>query len=123
MPTVTATNSQAITDLVQSGEALYGTIAGRALSENGQKISNGITSLFDGLFPQAQQKVSFDIEGVFTGATKTLEGIDEAIVAAKTKVAAATSSTTPETPAPSSTATEATPVSGGGGSGSATTGA
>lgn len=85
MPNIAATNSHTITGLVQAGETLYGTIAGKGLTDNGQKISDGITSFLDGLFPQAQAKLSFDINGVFAGATKALQGVDESIVAVKTK--------------------------------------
>lgn len=83
----TATNSHAITPLVTAGEALFGTLTGKPLSDNATKISAGVTSLLDGLFPTLVAKVSFDLDGVLEGSTEVLTGLDKAVSSAKAKAA------------------------------------
>ncbi|KXV76846.1 hypothetical protein AD953_05100 [Acetobacter malorum] len=87
MTTVTATNSHAISALVAASEDLFATLTGKPLSDNATKISTGVTSLLDGLFPALVQKVSFDLDGVLEGSTEVLTGLNTAITAAKTKQA------------------------------------
>lgn len=83
--TTVATNSHAISPLVTAGEDLFATLTGKPLSDNATKISTGVTSLLDGLFPALAQKVSFDLDGVLTGSTEVLTGLNTAISAAKAK--------------------------------------
>lgn len=90
MTTVTATNSHAISPLVTAGEDLFTTVAGAALSDNAVKVSAGVASLLDGLFPTLAAKVSFDLDGVLEGSTEVLTGLNTAITAAKTKASSAT---------------------------------
>lgn len=89
MTTVT-TNSHTITPLVTAGEGLFATLTGAALSDNAVKVSAGVASLLDGLFPTLAAKVSFDLDGVLEGSTEVLTGLNTAITAAKTKAASAT---------------------------------
>ncbi|GAN68293.1 hypothetical protein [Acetobacter orleanensis] len=84
-----ATNSHAITPLVTAGEALFSTLTDHTFSENAVKVSSGVTSLLDGLFPTLASKVSFDMDGVLIGTTEVLTGLNTAICAAKVKQAAA----------------------------------
>ncbi|MFE8872657.1 hypothetical protein ACE4RV_05735 [Acetobacter persici] len=86
--TTVATNSHAISPLVTAGEDLFATLTGKPLSDNATKISTGVTSLLDGLFPALAQKVSFDLDGVLTGSTEVLTGLNTVISAAKAKQAA-----------------------------------
>lgn len=86
----TATNSHAITPLVTAGEALFGTLTGKLLSDNAAKISAGVTSLLDGLFQILAAKVSFDLDGVLQGSTEVLTGLDKAVSSAKAKSASDT---------------------------------
>lgn len=88
MTTDVATNSHSVTPLVTAGEALFATISGKPLSDNVVKITSGVTSVLDGLFPTLAEKAPFDIDGVFDGATQVLTGLNIAIGAAKTKTAA-----------------------------------
>lgn len=83
--TTATTNSHAISPLVSAGEALFATLTGSALSENAVKVSAGVASLLDGLFPTFAAKVSFDLDGVMEGSTEVLIGLDTAITSAKTK--------------------------------------
>lgn len=85
-----STNSHAITPLVTAGETLVGTLTGKPLSDNVLKITSGVTSLLDGLFPAVSAKVSFDLDGVLEGSTEVLTGLNTAISAAKSKTTATT---------------------------------
>nr|WP_025825409.1 hypothetical protein [Acetobacter persici] len=85
--TTVATNSHAITPLVIAGEDLFETLSGKPLSEDATKISTGVTALLDGLFPVLTQNVSFDLDGVMTGSTKILSGLNTVLGAARSKVA------------------------------------
>lgn len=96
MPTL-ATNSHTVTPLVTAGEALFATISGAPLSDNVLKVTGGVTSLLDGLFPTLAEKAPFDLDGVFTGATEVLSGLNTAVIAAKTKTAAVASVSAAET--------------------------
>ncbi|WP_278368682.1 hypothetical protein [Acetobacter orientalis] len=95
MTTDVATNSHSVTPLVTAGEALFATISGKPLSDNVLKVTSGVTSLLDGLFPTLAEKAPFDLDGVFIGATEVLTGLNTAVVAAKAKTAAVTATTTP----------------------------
>lgn len=90
---ITATNSHAITPLVTAGETLIGTVTGKPLSENAIKITSGVTSLLDGLFPTLAGWANFDLNGVLEGATEALNGVNTAVLAAKTKQTAIASAT------------------------------
>lgn len=96
--TTVATNSHAISPLVTAGEGLFATLTGKPLSDNATKISAGVTSLLDGLFPALAQKVSFDLDGVLEGSTEVLTGLNTAITAAKTKTESATTPTLTASP-------------------------
>ncbi|MFT9068664.1 MAG: hypothetical protein ABF530_09985 [Acetobacter orientalis] len=87
MTTDVATNSHTITPLVSAGEELYSTISGKGLSENAIKVSTGVATLLDGLFPTVSGLVSFDLNGVLVGTTDILSGLNAAVTAAKTKQA------------------------------------
>lgn len=84
---IATTNSPAVTPLVAAGETLFGTVTGKPLSDNVLKVTAGVTSLLDGMFPTLAAKVSFDLDGVFVGATEVLTGVNAIVVAAKTKAA------------------------------------
>ncbi|AQT04534.1 hypothetical protein [Acetobacter persici] len=83
--TTVSTNSQAISPLVTAGEALISTVSGYTFSENAVKVSSGVTSLLDGLFPTLASKVGFDMERVLIGATEVLTGLNTPLSAAKTR--------------------------------------
>lgn len=85
MNTVPATNSHAITPLVSAGEVLFSTLTGKPLSDNAVKVSTGVSSLLDGLFPVLAERAPFDLDGVLTGSTEVLTGLNTAITAAKSK--------------------------------------
>ncbi|MFT9330585.1 MAG: hypothetical protein ABF533_00980 [Acetobacter persici] len=83
--TTVSTNFEAISPLVTAGEALISTLSGYTFSENAVKVSSGVTSLLDGLFPTLASKVGFDMERVLIGATEVLTGLNTALSAAKTR--------------------------------------
>lgn len=91
-------NSPTLSTLVAAGEALFATLSGKALSASLLKVSAGTTSVVDGLLPTLASHVAFDLDGVLVGATAVLQGLNTAVVAAKTNttqgIAPAQSSTT-----------------------------
>ncbi|GFE93351.1 hypothetical protein [Acetobacter persici] len=85
--TTLSTNSHAITPLVTAGVDLFETLTGKPLSENATKVSMSVTSLLDGLFPVFTQNVRFDLDGILTGSTEILSGLNTAFAAARNKAA------------------------------------
>lgn len=83
--TTVSTNAQAISLLVIAGEALVSALTCYTFSENAIKVSSGVTSFLDGLFPTLASKAGFDMEGVLIGATEVLTGPNAVISAARTR--------------------------------------
>jgi len=102
MPTVSTSNSQ-VSDLVSAGENAFKALTGSTMSDNQQKVSDGITRILDGLLPGIESRVSIDLADVLGGATDTLNGVARTVTGAKTKQIVATAST--ETTATETTAT------------------
>lgn len=84
---LTLTPTPAVTQLVAAGEAFFTALTGQEMSANQQKISDGITSILDGLIPTVATKVSFDLNGVLAGATEALDGVAKTVTSAKSKAA------------------------------------
>lgn len=95
--THTSNSAPLVTALVTSGEHLFTSLSGRSMDENQQKISDGITSLFDGFLPTLESKASFDLAGLLNGLTDTFNGLAKTINSTKTKTSQAGSTTINET--------------------------
>jgi len=89
---VATTQTALVTGVVASGENLFKAITGKEMTESQQKVSDGLTSMADGIFPTISSRVSFDLGGVFSGATEILNGLAQTVNSAKTKVETETAS-------------------------------
>lgn len=90
---VATTQTAIITGVVASGESLFKAITGKEMTESQQKVSDGLTSMADGIFPAISSRVSFDLGGVLSGATEVINGLALTVNSAKTKTATETAST------------------------------
>lgn len=93
MSETTVAEPQTVSALVGAAETLFATLSGKALNANVLKVSSGTTFVVDGLLPTLASRVTFDLDGVFAGATQVLQGLNTAIAAAKARPAAATAVT------------------------------
>ncbi|MBS1065941.1 hypothetical protein [Gluconobacter kondonii] len=76
-----------ISDLVTSGENLFSAISGDQVSDKVKSnISDGTAIVALGL-SILQRNTTFNVDGVVTGATQTLNGLTATITAVKTPVA------------------------------------
>lgn len=91
--TVATTQTAIITGVVASGESLFKAITGKEMTESQQKVSDGLTSMADGIFPAISSRVSFDLGGVLSGTMEVLNGLALTVSSAKTKTATETAST------------------------------
>lgn len=83
--TIAVKRNDAVTSLVTSGESVFKSITDKDMSENQQKVSNGITSTAGGLSPALAACASFDLAGVFSGTTQVFNGQTLTITSARTK--------------------------------------
>jgi len=90
---VATTQTALVTGVVASGENLFKAITGKEMTESQQKVSDGLTSMADGIFPAISSRVSFDLGGVVSGATEVINGLALTVNSAKAKVATETDST------------------------------
>ena len=84
---LTTPPTPAVTQLVAAGEAFFTAITGQEMSATQQKISDGVTSILDGLVPPLAARASFDLNGVLEGVTEALEGLARTVTSAKSNAA------------------------------------
>lgn len=83
-------NSVSLKNFMDASEQLCATVSGHAVSDSLLKVSNGALFLIDGFLPVFMNRVTFDLEGVLAGATQVVQGVNAAVLAAKSPAVSGT---------------------------------